>query len=67
LLLCISLQYEGAVVFANNEGFYDVIVALLDDVEMRLGIQLNALRFAGEYSTDVAALHEAVEADILIS
>jgi hypothetical protein len=49
LICCyISLQYEGAVVFAKNEGFYDVIVALLDDAEMRLGIQLNALMFARE-------------------
>jgi hypothetical protein len=59
------LQYEGAVVFAKKEDFYDVIMVLLDDAEMRLGIQLNALRFAREYSTDVAALHEAAEADIL--
>jgi hypothetical protein len=54
------LQYEGVVVFAAIEDFRQVILDLLDDDELRLGIQLNALAYAHQFAGNVSALHSGI-------
>ncbi|CAE7645039.1 unnamed protein product [Symbiodinium microadriaticum] len=58
-------QYEDVVVFADTRDFHGVILALLEDADMRKAIQLNALTFAQLYAANVSALRRAVEYDIL--